>query len=938
MSKTKILCGGSAIAVAASLWASGAFAATAEASASSESTGATVGELVVVAEKREQSIETVPVAVTAFSAQQRVLMNIVKVQDLSDFSPGLSWTDVDDRLYIRGIGRNSDNLNNTSGVAIYYNGVYYGANAAIELQKDDLFIGNIEVDNGPQNTLHGSNADGGLIQFSSQRPTDTMYEEVRAEVDNYSEYRTEFVVSGPLDDHWKFRLGGNYSQMTGGYFNNLDGAPQGGNLVLGGGGQTHYLEGQIQGTWDKFDLWAMVSSGDFSANTKGDAVLGNVPFTEFTAADTLTPSDWYGLCGLPGVASVANGCQSSPGVASGGNIVPGSVRTAPYNGSMFPGGLAGNLNPRDFLDTMNTKNYQQENIQATTHLTWHADDFDVEYLGAYQQFHYVLAIADQFIGEVNAGVDSWQEQGPGETGNLLINPMTNYLAFDEFDQSFSHEIDITSTTKGPFQYVGGVYWYHERWNQPVEQGAEPVVAQPGIEAAAGPGQPQLQSPEFWTALGASCPAGSTAIFFGNLCPAPANPSGAYSAENTAVTYDSVAVFGQGSYKFNDQWKVSGALRYTSDHKAGYQTWRVISFDSILTSKELGAGTPGLDITALAAGPSLGNAFPGAGAATINSTYGWAQRTLGATWGAVTGEADVDWTPDPSLLVYGKYSRGYKSGGWSTYTLGPLPEVGPEFVDAFEMGVKKTVSSTLVANGDVFYYNYYGEQVPLTIVNNIGQLVPILYNVPLVHNYGVELWGTWKPTPELSINLSYSYLSAKVIKSACVQDTVDPDAILAGANTNCPAGSPAGSQNIVGQTIPGAAPNKIALNAIYTWSFDPGKLALSGSVIWKDNTYDSIFNRYYSLQPQYTQVNLLLAWSGANKHYNINVFCNNVFNTTGYDGAGGELLAHTATTEDIITQPLLTAPRTFGLQLQYRWQLDTPPPVPSRALARLGRRG
>ena len=114
-----------------------------------------------------------PVAITAFSAEQRKLMGIQIIQDLADFSPSLNWTDIDDRIYIRGIGRNSDNLNNTSGVAIYYNGIYYGANASVELQKSDLFIGNIEVDNGPQNTLHGSNADGGIgrLHLASGRPT-----------------------------------------------------------------------------------------------------------------------------------------------------------------------------------------------------------------------------------------------------------------------------------------------------------------------------------------------------------------------------------------------------------------------------------------------------------------------------------------------------------------------------------------------------------------------------------------------------------------------------------------------------------------------------------------------------------------------------------------------------------------------------------------------
>ena len=154
MFRSALLCGGSALAVAASLYGSLVRAADATVAASANAEPS-VGELVVVAEKREQSIESVPVAVTAFSAEQKELLGIQKVQDLSDFSPGLSWTDIDDRIYIRGIGRNSDNLNNTSGVAVYYNGVYYGANAAIELQRDTLFVGNTEVDNGPQNTLHG---------------------------------------------------------------------------------------------------------------------------------------------------------------------------------------------------------------------------------------------------------------------------------------------------------------------------------------------------------------------------------------------------------------------------------------------------------------------------------------------------------------------------------------------------------------------------------------------------------------------------------------------------------------------------------------------------------------------------------------------------------------------------------------------------------------
>jgi iron complex outermembrane receptor protein len=900
--------GGSVMALAAALCAPHAMAATAAASASAGAENPSViGEIVVVAQKREQSIESVPVAVTAFSAQQRQMLGIAKVQDLSDFSPGLSWTDIDDRIYIRGIGRNSDNLNNTSGVAVYYNGVYYGANAAIELQRDTLFVGNTEVDNGPQNTLHGSNSDGGVVQYTSQRPTDTMYEEVRAQVANYNEYLGEAVISGPINDHLKFRLGGNYTEEVGGFFNNLDGAPQGGNLVLGGSGQTHYLEAQLEGRWDRLDVWALVSSGNFSANTHGTGNLGNYPDSTFTVADGLTPSGFYGLCGLPGVPGSANGAACTTnglagGPPSGPVIVPGSVQTEAVTANNFPGNNPGNVNPRWFINEFNGINDMQRNLQGTLNVTYHAPSFDVTYLGAYQQFHYILRIPDQAVGGVDSGVISFQEAGPAGTGNLTIFPTPNYLLFNEYDMSFSHELDITSTTASKFQYVGGLYWYREHWNQPVN-------------ADTSPDQPQMLDPVYLNALaalgGTGCPGGAA------LCAAPQNLSLAGSTENTNITYDSIAAFAQASYKFSDQWKVSGAVRYTSDHKAGWQEWRVVSFDSILTASAAGAATPALDITRLAAASTIGVAYPGAGPAFINPTSGYVERTLGATWGAVTGEADIDWTPDRSFLAYAKYSRGYKSGGWSTYTLGALPEVNPEYVDAFEVGAKKTIGATWTINADAFYYNYYGEQVPLSVVNSIGQIVPILYNVPLVHDYGAELWGNWHPIDPLILTLSYSYLHATIAQSACVQDTTDPLANQPGANTtSC---TVPGSQNVVGQEIPGAVPNKVSFNAVYTFNFEPGKLSLSGSIIWKDATYDSVFNRPYTLQPPYDQVNLLANWSDAKGRYNIILFCNNLFNSIGYDGAAGVLLGTTGTKEDILSSPFLTAPRTFGIQVQYRWQ-------------------
>ena len=620
MVKYAFLCGGSAIAVAASLYGTQAVAATA-AAADTAAGAATVGELVVVAEKREQKIETVPVAITAYSAEQRKLMGIEIVQDLANFTPSLVWTDINDRIYIRGIGRNSDNLNNTSGVAIYYNGLYYGANASVELQKDDLFIGNIEVDAGPQNTLHGSNSDGGVVNFISQRPTDSYYAEGRFGFQNLSEEFIEGVVSGPIDDHLKFRFGGNFTIQRGGNFLNYDGPPQGGGLVLGGGGNTEYLEFQLQGHWDHFDTWTMVSSGNFAANSKGTDALGNIP-TNLLLNGGLVPSGFYGLCAIPGVAAAnAAGCASGPPVTS--------VTTLPVTANQFPGNNPGNVNPRSFIQEFNSINNQQRNIQVSEDATWHAPDFDLQYLGSYQQFHYIL----EFPTATDAGVTSFGVAGltpvlapapnlptlaclgagfslGGCASPLTVNPAPNFTLFNEYDQSFSHEINIISTWANPLQYVAGLYWWHEHWNQPVDAGVEP-------------NQPQMGHPDFNNLLAPSCAATGPLAAFA-VCAAPANPSFAASTENTEINYNSYAAYGQVSYKFNDKWKVSGALRYTDDDKKGWQSWRLVVFDggvlgSLFSSSSYGANTPAFDITSLATAASLGHAFPGAGPASIQAS-------------------------------------------------------------------------------------------------------------------------------------------------------------------------------------------------------------------------------------------------------------------------------------------------------------------------------
>src|SRR5258708_930242 len=107
MTKRCYLYGGTAMAVALNLCGFQAQAAAAE--APTAAAGATISELIVTAEKREQRLQDVPVAITAFSAEQRSLVGIENIQDLTNYTPGLSYSSIDNRPFLRGVGRHTYN-------------------------------------------------------------------------------------------------------------------------------------------------------------------------------------------------------------------------------------------------------------------------------------------------------------------------------------------------------------------------------------------------------------------------------------------------------------------------------------------------------------------------------------------------------------------------------------------------------------------------------------------------------------------------------------------------------------------------------------------------------------------------------------------------------------------------------------------------------------
>ena len=896
LAKASSLSGASALtlAVLANLHAAPARAVD----AAEEDTGG-LTEIVVTAEKRSENLEIVPASISAFTSKTLDLQGITSVQDLTNYAPGLYYTTYDNRPYIRGIGRNTDNLAVESGVAVYVDGIYNGANASTILQSSTLFVDQIQVLRGPQNTLFGRNADGGTIDYVSKRPTSDFEGEVRTGYDNYHKAFVEGAVSGPISDSIRYRFGGNYTNQNGkGFYKNLDGVDEGGDVAQGGNGTSYHIEGQLEGNvGSNFDWWAKLATSDYDVSYHTETLLGPMDTREFPAP--LFPNANFGTCALPGGVG-GLGCAGNPdtivSVLAGKNTIAGNPSA---------------LGTGTFDSGFQSQSKEQNNWIFATHLTFHADGFDVKYLGGYQKFNYDLSAPWTNSQGVSSGILGYTLQGPaaatplcglffaanaGCTQNLAVNSAHNAFTFDEYESFFSNEVNITSTYQGPLQWIGGLYQFHEKYTQPIN-----VIS---------PDQAQIATP--YELL---------PVFVGALVPAPANPSRSVYNEYTALAENSYGVFGQIDWQASSQFKFSTGVRYSYDKKSGDETFRLILFnvDGLIPGFPLGvnmfgANAPAFDATACNFGASRGT-----GACTINAN-GAAQRTLDDHWDAVTGTAGVSWTPATDILGYAKYSRGYKAGGFNSGLNALNPETAKETVDAFEVGYKETFGRTFQANAAAFYYNYKNDQQPL------GQLDPttnvintIIVNIPVVHTYGAELETIWNPIADLDIVLNYAYLHATInsTNGACYQDAADPNALAPGARTGgCPAGS--GLQNIVGATLPASPRNKVALNAIYTLHFNPGSLALSGTYVWRDKTYDDVFNRSYNLAPSYALVNLRAIWTDTANRYSVIIYGNNITNKIAQDASAGLGVTNPGPAQ--VIDPLVSyiPPRVYGVELRYRF--------------------
>lgn len=283
----------------------------------------------------------------------------------------------------------------------------------------------------------------------------------------------------------------------------------------------------------------------------------------------------------------------------------------------------------------------------------------------------------------------------------------------------SQELRLATPKDSRLRGVGGLYYFHEYDALNIPLTFEPPLVNDVCALAGGPKGP-----------------------FGNLCGAPA--MGTFT--QSVIKTDSYAAFGQLQFDLTRRLTAEGGFRYTSDRKAFNYSQEV---DSGLTSP----------ITALE------NVLAG-----IGIPVPIAPEAASHSWQAPTGDATLSYHATPDLMLYGRYARGYKSGGFNANTSanpvgGPISpgqaqliSFDPEYVDSYELGEKfESANHRLRLNAAAFYIDYTNLQVQS--VNPVNR-VKTITNAAAARSVGAEAELMWLPVAGLQLSANFGVEDAR----------------------------------------------------------------------------------------------------------------------------------------------------------------------------------
>ena len=177
--------------------------------------GLVLEEIIVTAQRREQSLQQVPISIEVFSGTEIRRQGYRDMDDLANFSASvLILPRVQDQdISIRGFGTTGNALTLDQAAPTFLDGIHFGRSSQSKLAFMD--IESIEVLKGPQPVYFGQNATAGAFNIRSRKPTDMFETNASLEFGSNSTTALDFGVGGPISDTWGYRIAGKYDTSDG---------------------------------------------------------------------------------------------------------------------------------------------------------------------------------------------------------------------------------------------------------------------------------------------------------------------------------------------------------------------------------------------------------------------------------------------------------------------------------------------------------------------------------------------------------------------------------------------------------------------------------------------------------------------------------------------------------------------------------------------------
>ncbi|WP_340586975.1 TonB-dependent receptor [Erythrobacter alti] len=685
--------------------------------------------IMVTANKREQSLQETPLAITAVTEDTIELLNITETADLGAIAPNVAvnggTTNTTSAIVtIRGIPTNVDEaLGYDSPIGLYIDGVYLARSAAASFEIAE--IERIEVLRGPQGTLFGRNTTGGAINYITSRPSYDASAELRLGAGNYDRrYLRGVVNSGDLGG---IRASvGMLLKSRDGIVDNLlepdDSRDPGSNETAGFRAAVEIDLGENLTFYNVFD-WTDIEGTPYAAQLSG---VGDGAFRPNITVDG---NEFSQVQPAPVGQYLANSTILEPGC---GDPLD-SVSTSRLDSLCLAGAL-----PSEDTVWGNMTRLELElgnvTVRSTTAFRWWRNEVNgtnLSGLGTLQgPLFDTSTLFNGFAG--TAAEPLLPFVFPMGTPQFIIDfvanspvPTTNQPLFlsenTRGQDQFTQEIEIIGGSGTSFEWVLGGFYFDEHGFESNDQTFAFVLdTNQAVFSNFGPLSPAFQ---------ASNPARYRAV-----------------AQSSTLAYtvdaQSYALYGQGTWRPggpDGRLGITVGARYTWDEKSVERTQN--------------------------------------GAMPFSTAEGIALNTQEESFSEPTGHVTLDYRASDDVNLYARFARGYRSGGFNVRQATnldnpatpnidesvPLIPFTEEKINSWEVGAK-TQFGPLRFNAAAFYNVYSDLQSTVLIPSEGGGSFGVqLINAGEVEYLGVELEALLQVTDALTLDAAVGYVDKNIVQ-------------------------------------------------------------------------------------------------------------------------------------------------------------------------------